>query len=66
MSRSMSTASGGITMGCEAGADDADGAVWRVREVDVLKNVVLREEYIRRLEGKREAAAAAGRWRGRQ
>lgn len=66
MSRSMSTASGGITMGCEAGADDADGAVWRVREVDVLKNVVLREEYIRRLEGKRRQQQQGGGGRGRQ
>jgi hypothetical protein len=59
MSRNISTVTGGITMAFEEvrgyRAEDS-----RVREIDVLKNVVLREEYIRRLKGTWSGCPASG------
>lgn len=48
VSRNVSTVTGGITMALAGDGRDEEES--RVREIDVLKNVVLREEYIRRLE----------------
>jgi hypothetical protein len=48
MSRNISTATGGITIAFDQEGEGSEDS--RIREVDVLKNVLLREEYIRRLQ----------------